>query len=270
MKTGAIIILFQPHNEVLNYIKTIKNTFDVLVLYNNGISMDLNEFNEFNLIGDGTNEGIGTAINKSVKFLQNQAVDIVFFFDQDSRINESFKLYIEECKNVLEVNNKLILGASYSDQGDFDLLKSSSEWIDEYAVITSGKCISIEYFISSGGYKESWFIDLVDVEFCLRIRLIGGKILRYTPVVMSHSIGEKGVHNFFNIKVKTTNHNSLRLYYLFRNSCWLIKGYVISFPFLIIKYSLKRIKQVLKILFFEKQRKEKLKSILKGIVDGVY
>ena len=68
--------------------------------------------------------------------------------------------------------------------------------------------------------NELLFIDGVDVDWCERANLNKFIIIKSKNVFLHHKIGQKYI-NFFGIK-KSFHDNNLRVYYIVRNSIYLI------------------------------------------------
>lgn len=64
-------------------------------------------------------------------------------------------------------------------------------------VITSGSLIALDAHRAVGGYNERLFMDWVDIEFCLRLREAGYKILVAPEAHLLHDLGRSEV--LFNI-----------------------------------------------------------------------
>ena len=79
-----------------------------------------------------------------------------------------------------------------------------------------------------GAFREEFFIDSVDYDYCLRARSRGFRVIKLCRVGMIHSLGEAEQNDIGPLKVYTTNHNPMRRYYMFRNSTVLAREYFLK------------------------------------------
>jgi rhamnosyltransferase len=87
------------------------------------------------------------------------------------------------------------------------------------AAIASGSLLPVEALRSVGGMCEDLFIDLVDIEWCLRARSLGYQSFGVCSALLHHRLGEspRAV-----VGRKVAHHSPLRSYYFFRNAVWLM------------------------------------------------
>ena len=124
--------------------------------------------------------------------------------------------------------------------------------------------INIQAWKDVGGFDERMFIDLVDTDFCLRLRRAGYKNIQLTSVVLNHNLGNPITKRILFTNFSTTNHSAFRKYYRVRNNIYIArKG--LSSP-------LKAFYHIWVIfwetVFLEPQKKEKMKSIFRGVFEG--
>jgi rhamnosyltransferase len=136
-------------------------------------------------------------------------------------------------------------------------------------VITSGTLTSVAAFRQLGPFREEFFIDLVDFEYCLRARRAGYRILVSCQARILHRVGAKSQARVAGISLSPTNHSPLRKYYLFRNTVRVIGAYGGSFPHWLL-YQLAALLEIfLGILFVEDGKSRKLRACLIGVWDGI-
>lgn len=133
--------------------------------------------------------------------------------------------------------------------------------------ITSGNLVRLEVFEKVGKYNEKFFIDFVDIEFCLRIKKRGYLIIRANNSMMLHRIGNSENHKFLFTNCICTNHNFERRYYITRNRLYMWHRYFnVDY-----KWVLKDIKgfvgEIIKIILWEDKKSLKLRMIIIGIKD---
>lgn len=87
-------------------------------------------------------------------------------------------------------------------------------------VISSGSVVAAEVFEQAGLMEEAFFIDYVDLEWCIRCRQAGVRIQVVPSATMTHAIGDKVVENG---PLTTFVHSPVRAYYRLRNAFLLIR-----------------------------------------------
>jgi rhamnosyltransferase len=155
----------------------------------------------------------------------------------------------------------------YSDASNFtnNILKYHYRTI----VMASGNLISVGIFTKVGFFNERMFIDYVDNEFCIRCHINKLQILEADDAILKHNLGNIGVHFFMGKRLITTNHNHIRRYYNARNRVYVYKKYIKIFPKWVLSDVKSFIKEIIGIIFFEKDKMKKIILIIKGINDGL-
>ncbi|WP_461489920.1 glycosyltransferase family 2 protein, partial [Pontibacter sp. HJ8] len=174
------------------------------------------EFNEVEYIHLPHNQGIAKALNTAASRAAKQGFDWLLTMDQDSKASDNM---IERLLEVCDIYGKEELGIiapKYLQQTDTSATAGSGlEEVD--IVITSGNLLNLNAFIKTGPFREDFFIDYVDHEYCLRLRLAGYKIIVNNSVLLYHELGNSQSHHLFGKSVIASHHNPLRRYYITRN-----------------------------------------------------
>lgn len=87
-------------------------------------------------------------------------------------------------------------------------------------IISSGSVVAAEVFQQVGLMEEAFFIDYVDLEWCIRCRRAGVPIRVVPSAIMPHAIGNKVVSNG---PLTTFVHSPVRAYYRLRNAFLLVR-----------------------------------------------
>jgi len=139
---------------------------------------------------------------------------------------------------------------------------------EKRGIITSGSLFSVETYKIAGPFREEFFIDMVDYDFCLRARAKGLHVIKLHENGFEHSLGRSTVHQILGFKVITYNHNALRLYYRIRNASVLIGESLKSDPLLSMALVTGNIWIVCKIILFERNKYRKMVEVIRGIKDS--
>ncbi|MDE3060363.1 MAG: glycosyltransferase family 2 protein [Pseudomonadota bacterium] len=141
--------------------------------------------------------------------------------------------------------------------------------LDVAMVIASGSMVRAEVFKTAGLMAEGFFIDSVDHEFCLRARRQGYRILAVGDAVLRHRQGDKQIFRLLGLPVVVSRHNETRRYYMFRNRMFVLRRHAARFPFLLLHEPLACLWDLMRIVGFEENKLSKLKSIVRGLADGM-
>jgi len=227
------------------------------------------------LILNDSNLGVAAALNQGVNLAHNMFFPWVLLFDQDTESLDSMVHTLATVYEDFSEKGRLaLIGSNYyvgnSRKGFY---KSRSDvsppWIEQKTVITSGSLLRASVFQEIGGFRDELFIDHVDHEYCLRARARGFKVIVTYAPIMKHSIGTVTSHKLLWYEIKTSNHSALRRYYMARNDIILAKEYIFGEPIWVLKKLYSRLKNIILICFFEKNKLAKLKLTALGFLDGL-
>ncbi len=136
-------------------------------------------------------------------------------------------------------------------------------------MIASGTLVSVDAWRDLRGFRQDFFVDYVDLEFCLRARASGYRILRSLRPTIEHAIGRPERRRFLWRKVTATHHDRARRHSITRNRVVVWRTYWRREPSFVAVDALGFAKESLKIVLFEDDRKAKIAAILTGIRDGL-
>ena len=97
--------------------------------------------------------------------------------------------------------------------------------------MTSGALMPTWIFDKIGMFASEYFIDLVDHEYCLRIRAAGYLITDTKGAVLLHSAGHSRKISFLGFNFQKNSHSAIRHYYISRNRFAVYRKYLRVFPF---------------------------------------
>ncbi len=108
-----------------------------------------------------------------------------------------------------------VIGSNYRDKATGKILdegscRMASPAREMVAVLTSGSLVSVDALRAVGGFRDEFFIDCVDFEYCLRARSTGFHVLVTCKPVMEHGIGHPSGHRLLWKTFGTSNHSPLR------------------------------------------------------------
>lgn len=275
-KIAAGIVLFNPEiNRLKENIESIINQVDLLILIDNysDNQTDLNSLiKDYNqsliIVKNKKNHGIAYALNQIVYYSEKEGYEWVLTLDQDSvapyNLVDNYKKWIlyDENAGIFTVR---IVDRNYAEETTNCIERSQLQYVEK--CITSASLINIEKSAKIGHFDEDMFIDLVDFDYCIRMRDAGYKIIRLNNITLLHQLGNLKVSRILGKEIRLTNHSPIRNYYLARNTIYIAKKHPDYYKR---KDTYKSIfKMIIKIVFFENQKIVKLKSVFRGVEDGV-
>ncbi len=296
----AGIVLYKPDMKRLNKnIRSILPQVDQVLIYDNGINIEYKKQIEqicpskLTLLGCGENNGLARALNEIMKYAEREGAQWVITLDQDSVSPDNM---VSEYKKRMQDDKTGIICPRIVDKRRFYMTEEQVDKTDCFVekCITSASCTLVKAWHDVGAFDDFLFIDLIDNDFCKRLRIKGWNILKINSLVLDQEFGnirpkKPRVVNFYRKLSKSIKNPNLseniaklsykkqvspmRVYYINRNVLYLNKklinyggigyesynsksyfGFMIAFNFA----SFARGKEKIKIL----------NAILKGIKDG--
>lgn len=278
----AIIVTYHPDTLVKERLSAISKQVNKIIIVDNTANESTTEMLQVlcqnqlvELILNAGNLGIAKALNIGVTKARQYNYKWALLFDQDSKAENDLVANLCTIYSTHpDAKQIALIGANYKnilkDEKKSTLIASTLEWREVKRVITSGSLLSLDTYEKIGPFREDFFIDLVDIEYCMRARKYGYKIIKSSKLLMTHSIGFPSKHMLFGKTVWTTNHTAIRRYYYARNYVAIQREYGnYLFSWWVIKSLKKCIRVSSTILFFEEDKLAKLSAIAKGWWHGV-
>ncbi len=237
LNLSACVITYEPGKDVIEKILTYYYKVGKVVIIDN--SENNNDFlrqltqpyKNIQLLQKQRNIGMGAALNEALMILKEDGYEWVLTMDQDSSFSEEeIEKYIR-CFNQHHAADRAVFGINYGDKlGPSE----SCEIKKATTLITSGSIINIKIWTVLNGFNAELFIDGVDHDYCFRAIEKNYGVYLFENVHMQHSLGNKlFVRNWRTGKQISRNiHAPFRIYYITRNSLYLIKKYKKSHPFI--------------------------------------
>lgn len=229
-------------------IDSILSQVDKLIIIENGsresdkIIKIIKSYDEncVKLVVNSKNMGIARALNQIMVCAEKENYKWVITLDQDSVCPENL---VKEYSKYIEEDNVAIICPQIQDRRRKYLELEETEGISEIDIcITSASCTNVKIWRDVKGFDSKLFIDLVDNEYCKKVRLYGYKILRLNYLILNHEFGDIEPKNTWTakmfIKLSKMLHKEnigklsykkkvypLRVYYTCRNVLYLNKKY---------------------------------------------
>ena len=272
--TTAIFTAYEPsENLKTSVVEALKQCSRVVVADNTPLGKRnaqdvLGKMPRVTIIGDGSNIGLAKALNNALS--QAKTADYFFLLDQDSVPQPGL---VKELHSTLQLHPKAgVVGPAPWDVANNRFIDPRASARDDVAelpvIITSAMLVKKEAFNSTSGFRNEFFVDCVDQDFCLQLRSAGWGVIQDKTILLPHSLGEMKWHGFGPFKIRATHHPTWRLYWAARNGVMLSKEYFRQEP----RWAITNLAilgyWVLTVALFEKPRIQKLKALFRGISDG--
>lgn len=278
--TCAVVVTYYPDEGFPIRLKSVLAQFPKVIVIDNGsqgAASDLlyteslfpNVFVHMN----PTNFGIAAALNQGAELARQHGFDWLVTLDQDTSI------FPEMLTTLFDVYEKsgggdVLIGGNYWDaHGKRNFIQCNKSarrpFVERKTLITSGTLAPLSLFKVIGFFREDYFIDSVDHEFCLRARRQGFRILISCLPVMSHSIGAYVENAGWLRRLLSFNHSPVRKYFIARNTIATVKLYFLQEPAWSLRQVWRLLSDFASILIFESDKVEKATAFIVGIIHGV-
>lgn len=226
------------------------------------------------LILNKENKGVATALNQGAEWAAEQGFDWILTLDQDTVVGpDMVESLCSVYRSFCDRARLAVIASNYVGTNSGRMLvpfdgKTGRLWRKAKAVITSGSLFSLAAFRELCGFRDEFFIDGVDVEYCLRARSRGFEVVLARKPLMQHCVGNITMHRLLGVKTWTSNHSPVRRYYMARNQMILAREYLLREPFLILAGFLSLVKSIIWICLLEDDVMKKVKYVSLGVFDG--
>jgi rhamnosyltransferase len=278
----GVLITYDPDAQLPMRLAAIRRQLAAFVIVDNGsgetsraMLRALGADAALEVIFEAENRGVATALNIGLARAAARGFAWALLLDQDSRIDEDLVAGLLAVYRAYPERERLaVVGAGFRDfRGEPDATEHGARpdsWEELDYVITSGSLLSLAVFAIVGPFRDEFFIDYVDTEYCWRARARGYRVIKTRKHLMSHTIGRPSRHRLLWTHKWTTNHPPDRRYYIVRNFTILTReqarGGAGAWWFKSLGLLFKLAKRV---LLYEDRRREKLFALAQGWYHGI-
>lgn len=277
-RTCAVVVTYFPDPGLTEHLQILLPQVDALVIVDNtpggGCANRLETFasNEtVSIIEIGDNIGVAAALNTGLEQALKLDCPWLLTLDQDT---QCYPDMMETLLHVYAASNlqPAVIGGNYLDPRNRKTKVPEygrREWLEQTTVITSGCLVDAAIARDIGGFKEEYFIDQVDHEFCLRVRAHGYKVVITRRPVMTHSVGEANGPRLPFLGA-LPGHPPLRKYYITRNSLVTVANYWRTEPGWCLRRTARLLSGLISMTLLEKHGFAKLRAFKAGAIDAVH
>lgn len=222
------------------------------------------------------NLGIARALNIGIERALASGFCWALLLDQDTEVDgDMVERLLAAHASCPSGDRVAAVGSRFRDtQGrrieSLRLAAKGDEWAEVESVITSGTLLSLAAYRAIGPFRDDFFIDHVDTEFCYRARAAGYRVIETVQPLMSHTFGAPTLHRVLWSTTWTTNHSPDRRYYMARNNTALLREYGTRGrgPWQW-KSFVRCLRLCKRIAYFERDKISKIVAVAQGWWDGV-
>jgi rhamnosyltransferase len=278
----AVLVSFHPDAELPARVNRILGEVGALVIVDNGsggttltMLSELSRDPNISLESNQANLGVASALNIGMRRARALGFEWVLSLDQDSVLDAGMvDELIAAHASFPEPARLAVLGSGFRDihkpETDPGPLAREPLWQEVESVITSGSLLNLTTLDRIGGFRDEFFIDYVDSEFCFRARALGYRIAKTRKPLMSHAIGASTRHAILGISKWTSNHSADRRYYMARNDTVLLREYgKFGWGIWALKSFGRRVRTCKRIVLYEDAKLRKVAAVAHGWWDGV-
>lgn len=282
MNISSIIVTFNPALPALVRIcRTLQQSGSQVIVVDNS---ETRQFCADDLPGDCKllalceNTGIAHAQNVGIEAAREGLADLLFFFDQDSQIDAS---YVTKMVDKVDSGSPAVYGPVCIDAArgfEYPAYRVDRIGLPQPVlsagqqpaypvdlIISSGSLVTAVTFDVAGLMDEDFFIDYVDLEWCLRCRSRGVPIMVNRDVTMTHSVGMRSVKLG---PITTFIHSPVRTYYKMRNPFLLLRKKEVGLVYAVKEVASAIVHHLIQLVLIERRR-DYANPIAAGLRDGV-
>ncbi|MDD1748886.1 MAG: glycosyltransferase family 2 protein [Methanothrix sp.] len=271
-RIAGVVVLYNPPSDFFENIESYSNQIEILFAIDNSeclnpaIEKKLATLSNVVYRWNGRNLGVAKALNTGARMASERGFRFLLMMDQDSvaplNLVETYRAFLST--TTLPNVGMLTPFHSYNNYARTSRSEAAKEV--EYA-ITSGTLLNLDTYTQCGPFLDELFIDYVDVEYSMRTRAKGFKILQLGNVVLQHQLGALEGRNILWKRVAVYNHPPERVYYKFRNRLFVARAYRGIHPLWSIMEVAILTNELIKIFLFERRKLTKLKMAILGTRD---
>lgn len=289
--TYGIIVTYKPNiSDLISNLKAVRPQVDYLHVIDNSEdhltknAIELNKIDVDNISEFRRNMGLAYALNYGVLKARENGYNYILLLDQDSTPQENM---VQALQSELQANTSLAaagpLHAANIEQKSLSYFicqhrehnykkiyfpKINNPSYDVSFLISSGCLIDVEKFYKIGNFKNEFFIDHIDTEWCFRALSSGFKLKGISTTFMSHKIGLYRIKLWLGSVKIISIHEPIRNYYTFRNSILMYKLNHVP-----LRWIFKDLKRLLSLMLINttlaNNRLLRLKYMIKGVAEGL-
>lgn len=234
----AVVVTYDPDSGFPARLRRVIAQAGALIVVDNGSSgaaaamlRALPGGPKLDVVFNGENLGIASALNIGARRAKARGFAWALLLDQDTVIDaDMVEHLLATAASVGAGPAPAVVGSRFRDTHGRAaerrrLAGEGPLWEEMESVITSGSLLSLDAYAVIGPFRNEFFIDYVDTEYCFRARAAGFRVIETRRPLMAHTVGAPSAHTVLWSTKWTTNHSPDRRYYIARNNTVLLREY---------------------------------------------
>ena len=287
----AVVITFNPDSEFPSRIAGIAEQVDSILVIDNAsgpqgqaLLAKLSPSKHIEIIRNPDNVGVATALNIGMDRARTLRYQWALALDQDS---DAAPNMVAELTKVIQTREWTARAAIVAPQTIDSISRKPSaflrprfgifykrsacigEVMEVTTAISSGSLVNLRIHEELRGFRDDYFIDYIDAEYCLRAQMHGYIILAACEANLTHQLGERNEWHFGPLHLFPTFHPPSRWYTISRNRIAIWRAYAMRFPHWFSYDLVASAFITIRMLLAEAHRGAKIRAILRGTLDGL-
>ena len=267
-RVAGVVVLYHPGADLADNIASYLGDLEFLVAVDNterpdpAVALLLANLAGVEYLPLGDNLGIARALNVGAEKALAAGCEFLLTMDQDSRAEAGMVASLLACCERAGEKAGIVSPFHVTRPGEAPPPGNACREVP--VAMTSGNLVRLAAYLEAGPFRDGLFMDFVDVEYCLRLRRAGYRIVRADGALLRHAVGEKLRIPFLGGDFSLTSHTPLRKYYKTRNRFYVAAQYGEDFPDFCRRDRRRFVLELLRLLLFEPRKVEKLRMMWRG------
>jgi len=281
----AVVSSFRPTLELVDHVSRIGAQVDEVFVVDDGSGSEFGvvlakvEAVGATIVSLAENQGIAAALNAGMRAAAPAPEDLLVTFDQDSAVPEGF---IDALVSTWDAGVAAGVAMGMVSPERFAGINQALPGVDDHGFrhsrepIQSGSLISGEVLATAGFQREELFIDLVDIEYYLRLKRFGLACIVADGLSLPHELGRTFPLTILGRRVRWHGRQltlslstPFRYYYRARSRVVINREYLGSARRLLIVDTARELQHLCFVVLYARPRWPIIKVIARGLSDGI-
>ncbi|UHG94867.1 glycosyltransferase [Spirosoma oryzicola] len=267
MKVAGVVVLYNSPVSCVENIDTYLVQLSKLFVVDNSDCVNetlveqINKLTNVQYIYNFGNKGIANALNRAAEYAIMEGNDYLLTMDDDSSVPDNMILEMKHFISGYSDPNQIGIVSVAHSPATLRVKKPNPVLY----TMTCGNIINLKAHKVIGGFREDLFVDHVDHEYCLHLSSAGYTIIELPISLNSHVLGERK-HKW---GMPFVSRQPVRQYYMVRNGIITAHSYFNKYPIFTYKIAKLLVKEFLKIVFAQGNKKQRMWLMVRGIQDAL-
>ncbi len=271
----AAVVTYHPDGRVVDLLSAVaRQVHEVIVVDNGSTTGETVHIRGWaqsagaTFIANEVNLGSATALNQAARAAISAGHGWLLALDQDMSIRADLVVQLRAAMAADTKPDDVAIVAPQTEH-QRDRRCSESEVVRRRTVITAGSLISLDAWQAVGGFRDEFFIDMVDTDFALRLGRRGYVVALACRAEIEHQIGRPRTQRILGRTVETSNHPASRRYYISRNRILVWREHWRFAPGWVLFDVYGQLRDTVVMALTETDRRRKLRATMRGLTDGL-